>query len=196
MWYVKPSPPPSSTDIKSNRLGSLPSIGVTRTRFPTFALNTRTTSSGDICLKGVYQYATLPESASPGRRLPILRSRRPGRTDEPTIARLGLRSSDGSTFRQLPAPSTNDRAPFAQGERKRHELRFRQEPVFPVSSSASKPTSPVELPLQRHTAAHRHRISAGARRPSFQAGCSNIPVQPSQRRRATESLSAPTPATE
>src|SRR5450759_3452851 len=36
---------------------------------------------------------------------------------QPTTARPGFRSSNGNTSRQLPAPSTSDRAPFAQDER-------------------------------------------------------------------------------
>src|ERR1019366_7947525 len=84
-----------------------------------------------------YQHSKEPthrlrESASLGCRLPILRFPRPGRTDEPTSAHLGPRSSNGNTSRQPPAPSTSDRAPFAQDERQRQRQT--------ISSSAGRPS--------------------------------------------------------
>src|ERR1019366_7787832 len=91
-----------------------------------------------------YQHGTepthpLPESASPGCRLPTLRHPRPGRKDEPTSARRGFRSSNGNTFHPLPVPSTNDRATFAPGERQRQPQRFRQvRAVHPATGPASE----------------------------------------------------------
>src|ERR1019366_5190793 len=94
-----------------------------------------------------YQHGTEPthrllESALADCRLPIPCSPRPGRTGEPTSAHLGLRSSNGSAFHQLPDPSTNDREPSAPSERKRHGPQSRQVRAF---HPATRPVS--EFPV-------------------------------------------------
>ena len=85
----------------------------------------------------------LPVSASPGCRLPILCPPCPGRTDEPTSAHFGLRSSDGSACHQLPDPSTSDREPSAPDEPLRHRQRFRQVQAFhlPIGPASEFPTN-------------------------------------------------------
>src|ERR1035441_6948559 len=59
-----------------------------------------------------------------------------------TSAHLGLRSSNGSAFHQLPDPSTNDREPSAPSERKRHAPQSRQVRAF---HPATRPVS--EFPV-------------------------------------------------
>src|ERR1035437_6899282 len=129
-----------------------------------------------------YQHGTepthpLPESASPGCRLPTLRHPRPGRKDEPTSARRGFRSSNGNTFHPLPVPSTNDRATFAPGERQRQPQRFRQvravhPAVGPVCGSPMKC-----CPSSKSCCHHKGNRKIGFALPEFSLGfrCLSLP---------------------